>query len=180
GDRTPQALWHRNRARAITDGVRRISDLPDDEAGAALRACCASSKWVQRMLSQRPFKDADEVFASAERIWNDLGREDWLEAFAAHPRIGEKGTAQESREQAGAASATDDVKAKLAEVNRAYEARFGWIYLVCATGKSAEEMLAIAQSRMTNDPDAELKVAAAEQAKITRLRLIKLLEIGSS
>lgn len=132
------------------------------------------------MLSQRPFKDADEVFESAERIWWDLVREDWLEAFLAHPRIGEKGNAAESREQAGAASASDDVKTKLAEVNRAYEARFGWIYLVCATGKTAEEMLAIAQSRLTNDPDAELKIAAAEQAKITKLRLVKLLEIGSA
>ena len=159
--------------------MRRISDLPDDEAGAALRACCASSRWVARMLSQRPFKDAQEVFDSAERIWNDLGREDWLEAFAAHPRIGEKKDAQSAQEQAGALAAGDDVKARLAEANRAYEAKFGWIYLVCATGRSAEEMLALAEQRMHNDPETEIRVAAAEQAKITKLRLEKLLEIGS-
>ena len=131
------------------------------------------------MLRQRPFKSADEVFASAERIWNDLGREDWLEAFAAHPRIGEQKDAQSAQEQAGALAAGDEVKAKLAGVNRAYEARFGWIYLVCATGKSAEEMLALAESRLHNDLETELRVAAAEQAKITKLRIEKLLEIGS-
>jgi OHCU decarboxylase len=159
--------------------VRRISDLPDDEAAAELRACCASSRWVARMLSQRPFKDSNEVFESAERIWWDLTPDDWHEAFRAHPRIGERGQAHEAAEQAGAQAAPDDLKAKLAQANRDYEARFGWIYLVCATGKSAEEMLAIATSRMANDPDTELKVAAAEQAKITRLRLVKLLEKGT-
>ena len=143
------------------------------------------------MLSQRPFKDADEVFESAERIWNDLGREDWLEAFAAHPRIGGQAVRRsEGRDGHGAlgdgwsateqAGVQDAAKARLAEVNREYEANFGWIYIVCATGKTGEEMLAIAQSRLTNAPDAELKIAAAEQAKITRLRLIKLLEIGSA
>jgi len=168
--------------------VRRISDLPDDEAGAELRACCAAPRWVERMLSQRPFKDADEVFESAERIWWDLDQADWLEAFAAHPRIGEKpvGELENLRagewavaEQSGMAAASADVKTRIAEANRDYEAKFGWIYLVCATGKSAEEMVAFARQRMTNDPAAELRVAAAEQAKITRLRLVKLLEIGS-
>lgn len=76
GDRTPQALWHRGRARAITDGARRISDLPDAEAAAELAACCASEQWVERMLSQRPFKDVDEVFESAERIWRDISAAD--------------------------------------------------------------------------------------------------------
>ncbi len=172
--------------------MRRLSSLPDAEAAAELRACCASTRWVERMLSQRPFKSADEVFASAERIWNDLGRGDWLEAFAAHPRIGgqrdtgtggrghgAQGDAWSITEQAGVLGAADEVKARLAQVNRDYEARFGWIYLVCATGKSAEELLALAVARIANDPATELMVAAAEQAKITRLRLIRLLEIGS-
>ncbi len=131
------------------------------------------------MLSQRPFKDAQEVYESAERIWWDLKRDDWLEAFAAHPRIGEQKDAQSAQEQAGALAAGAAMKARLAEVNRAYEERFGWIYLVCATGKSADEMLALAESRMHNDPDVELRIAAGEQAKITKLRIEKLLEIGS-
>ena len=137
------------------------------------------------MLTQRPFKDADEVFESAERIWWDLSREDWLEAFAAHPKIGEKpvGESESSRvaarEQAGMEVASDVVMTQMAQTNRDYQAKFGWIYLVCATGKSAEELLALARARMANEPAAELRVAAAEQAKITRLRLVKLLEIGS-
>ena len=144
------------------------------------------------MLSQRPFKDSDEVFESAERIWNDLGPDDWHEAFRAHPRIGgpgdggtggrghgAQGDAWSAAEQAGVAAAGDDVKAQLAQINREYEAKFGWIYLVCASGKSAEELHAMAQARMANDPETELTIAAAEQAKITRLRLIKLLEKGT-
>lgn len=159
--------------------MRRISDLPLVEAAAELRACCASSRWVERMLSQRPFKSADEVFASAERIWNDLGREDWLEAFAAHPRIGAKGVAAgPAAEQAGMDAADAALREAMAQANRDYEARYGWIYLVCATGRSAADMLAFARERMANAPDAELTVAAAEQAKITRLRLEKLLARG--
>jgi len=168
--------------------VRRLSDLPDGEARAALRACCGASRWVERMLTQRPFKNADEVFASAERIWWDLGRQDWLEAFAAHPRIGETDAQTHGRtdartwarqEQAGAAGASEDVRAQLAEANHAYEARFGYIYIVCATGKSGEEMLALCRTRLANAPEAELRIAAEEQLKITRLRLTQLLEIGA-
>jgi len=160
--------------------VRRISDLPDDEAAAGLRACCASPRWVERMLSQRPFKDADEVFESAERLWWDLPPEEWLAAFAAHPRIGDTAASgREAHEQSGMMAAADDLKARMAQANRDYEAKFGWIYLVCATGKTADEMLTFARTRMTNEPAAELRVAAAEQARITRLRLEKLLEIGS-
>jgi len=161
--------------------VRRLSDLPTDEAAAELRTCCASERWVTRMLSQRPFKDRDEVFASAERIWLDLGREDWLEAFRAHSRIGERhaeqpagqeAAAHAAREQAGMDTADAALRDAMAQANRDYEARFGWIYLVCATGRTAEQLLAFARERMANDPDAELTVAAAEQAKITRRRLI--------
>ena len=125
------------------------------------------------MLSQRPFKDTDEVYAAAERIWWDLAPEDWHEAFRAHPRIGES----DSREQAGMRSASSEMRAKIADANRAYEAKFGWIYLVCATGKSPEEMLALCRARMNNAPDVELKVAAGEQAKITRLRLEKVMTL---
>ena len=166
-----------------------MSDLPEDEARAALRACCAAGRWVERMLSQRPFKNRDEVFDSAEHIWWSLGREDWLEAFAAHPRIGAQrhsGTAAQDdskapewsqAEQAGAAAASDETKAALAEVNREYEAKFGYIYIVCATGKSGEEMLALARQRLGNDADTELRVAALEQLNITRLRLEKQLTL---
>lgn len=176
----------------MSDGVRRLSDLPDGEARAELRACCGSSRWVERMLSQRPFKNRDEVFESAAHLWWQLGRQDWLEAFAAHPRIGEDATAGptggptggaalaarwSAAEQSQVSAAELVVKAALAEVNRAYEVRFGHVYIVCATGKSAEELLALARIRLGNDPDTELTVAAAEQAKITRLRLERLLTV---
>ncbi len=129
------------------------------------------------MLGQRPFKDTDEVFAAADRIWQDLGPEDWHEAFRAHPRIGQR-TADSvaAQEQAEATSAGAVVLNDLADANLAYEARFGHIYIVCAAGKSAEEMLALCRGRLVNDPDTELRVAAEEQRKITRLRLEKLLE----
>lgn len=157
--------------------MRRISDLPDAEAAAELAACCASARWVERMLSQRPFKDKDEVFASAERIWWDLKSGDWLEAFKAHPKIGEKASGAAATEQSSMQSASDDVRAELARANAEYERRFGWIYIVCASGKSPEEMLAWCRARMANDPDTELKAAAGEQLKITKLRLEKLLTV---
>ena len=169
--------------------MRRLSDLPDAEAAAELRACCASTRWVERMLRQRPFKDRDEVFSSAERIWFDIEAEDWLEAFRAHPRIGEvrttkgqaghgkKGEAWSKAEQAGVGAADDAVRAELVKANRDYETRFGWIYIVCATGKTPGEMLALCRARLANAPDAELKVAAIEQLKIIRLRLEKLLTV---
>ena len=117
---------------------------------------------------------------AADRAWSTTGPDDWHEAFAHHPRIGEKKSAAEqnaqasewsSEEQAGAAGAS----AELAQMNRAYEDRFGHIYIVCASGRTADELLAIARKRMNNDPETELRVAAAEQHMITRLRLEKLL-----
>jgi OHCU decarboxylase len=157
--------------------VRRISDLPDTEAAAELAVCCASARWVARMLSQRPFKDRDEVFASAERIWWDLTPEDWLEAFKAHPKIGGTASGAAAKEQASMQSASDEVRAALETANAEYEKKFGWIYIVCASGKSPEEMLALCRARMAHEAGAELKVAAEEQLKITRLRIEKLLTI---
>lgn len=93
-DHTPQALWQWNRSRALTDGVRRLSDLPEDEARAALYACCASRRWVERMLSQRPFKNREEVFEAAEHIWHSLGPEDRLEALAGNERPGSRPDAE--------------------------------------------------------------------------------------
>lgn len=136
------------------------------------------------MLSQRPFKDAEEVAAAAERIWGQLSREDWLEAFRAHPRIGERAAASpqgqqaerwSGEEQAGVDAAAAATRAALADGNRAYEARFGWIYLVCATGRSGDELLALLEARLASDPDTEMAVAAREQSRITRLRLERLL-----
>ncbi len=158
----------------------KLNDLPPAEAEAVLLACCGSRAWARRMAEGRPYADADTLLEAADRIWWSLTPEDWREAFAAHPKIGEKKTAGDVRfrrwseqEQAGVESAEEVVLAELADANRAYAERFGYIFIVCATGKSAGEMLGLLRSRLGNDPEAELRVAAEEQRKITRLRLLK-------
>lgn len=167
-------------------GLRRLDALPAEEAEAALRACCHCTRWARAMAAARPFGTPAALFETAERLWADASDDDVREAFRGHPRIGESKAAAgqsdaekrwSSQEQRGASTASDEARRALAEVNRAYEARFGHIYLVCATGKGADELLAIAQARLGNDPATELRVAASEQMKITRLRLEKLLDL---
>jgi 2-oxo-4-hydroxy-4-carboxy-5-ureidoimidazoline decarboxylase len=137
------------------------------------------------MIAARPFGSAARAREDADRIWNSLSRADWLEAFDHHPRIGEKtaaiaqdvkGAAWSREEQASVASAGDKMRGELARVNEEYERRFGYIYIVCASGRSAAELLAMARARLGNDPDTELLVAAEEQRRIMQLRLAKLLE----
>jgi 2-oxo-4-hydroxy-4-carboxy-5-ureidoimidazoline decarboxylase len=170
-----------------------LNALDAPAAARELRRCCGSRRWVDRMTAARPFDSAEAMAATADAVWWSLDRADWLEAFAAHPRIGEIGSggsrgsggsgglsgSHESgwaaREQAGVASAPASVRERLAAANREYDARFGYIFIVCATGKSADEMLAMLEQRLTNDPEAELRIAAEEQRKITQLRLSKLL-----
>lgn len=138
--------------------------------------CCGSRQWARAMAAGRPYDSLQAVFDAADRIWNGLTPPDWREAFASHPKIGARTVEPWSAaEQAGASAASSAVRERLAEVNRAYEARFGYIFIVCAAGKTADVMLAMAEERLRHDPDRELRVAAAEQQKITRLRLSKLL-----
>jgi hydroxyisourate hydrolase len=151
------------------------------EAEAAFLACCGSRVWARWMESRRPYRDTADLLETADRVWWTLTPADWREAFAAHPRIGEKQQDGEDRsrrwsteEQSGAAGAQAAVLAELAEANRIYEERFGDIFIVCATGKSAGEMLALLRARLDNDPETELRTAAEEQRKITRLRLEKM------
>ena len=155
--------------------ARHIDTLISDLAFAELRHCCASNEWVQAMMEARPFGSWQNLVQTADKTWTKLGREAWLEAFSAHPRIGEKKADRFSTgEQAGTASASTETMSALAQVNREYEEKFGHVYLVCATGRTADEMLAFARERMSNSPDDELRIAAEEQRKITRLRLMKL------
>jgi OHCU decarboxylase len=136
------------------------------------------------MAQLRPFPGVAGLLEAADRVWWELVRDDWLEAFSRHPKIGERasvkaGTEKTARwsaqEQARAQTSRPGVPAALAEANRAYEARFGYIFIVCASGKTSEEMLALLEERLQNEPDTELRIAAEEQRKITRLRLEKLL-----
>ena len=159
--------------------------MQPDQARGLFAECCGSAKWTNGMTAKRPFHTRENVFKAAEEVADSLDTQDWLEAFAHHPRIGEKaasapskGAAAEwaAKEQSGVDAAANELKAELMNANQEYELRFGYIYIVCATGKSAEEMLKIARERLANDETKELKVAAGEQRKITRLRLEKLLE----
>ena len=166
----------------------RLEDLNAlDEAAAAeaLLRCCGSSRWAREMASARPFAGVEAMAGTAEARWSALDRADWLEAFAAHPTIGagKAGKAGEAgqagrwsdEEQAGVAEAAEQTKQRLADANRDYEARFGYIFIVCATGKTAGEMLALLEARLRHDAGEELRIAAEEQRKITQLRLRRLI-----
>jgi len=140
--------------------------------------CCGSSRWAAAMAEARPFATVDVMQTRASAIWSSLGRSDWLEAFAAHPKIGEARplSAWSSAEQAGMQTADARAKARLADLNAVYEARFGYIFIVCATGRSPAEMLSLLETRLGNDVERELPIAADEQRKITALRLTKLVD----
>ena len=165
--------------------VGELDEMSQSSAAEMFANCCGSSRWVSEMIAARPFGSRDDVFSAADRIWSSLSASDWVEAFEYHPRIGERASAVaqgprgaewSSREQADIETAGDDVRRALAAVNQEYEQRFGYIYIVCATGKTPEEMLALARKRLRNAAAAEVRVAAEEQRKITRIRLEKLLE----
>lgn len=153
-------------------GVARVR-LPGQLAPhlETLLVASGSGEWTRRMAELRPFRNTPEVLDAAERVWRGLAKADWLEAFHSHPRIGEQSDGRPSLEQAGALAADAAVLQALQEDNRAYEARFGHIFLVCAAGKSGVDLLAGLRSRLGNDPETEWLVAAEEQRKITRLRL---------
>ena len=166
--------------------IGKLNRLPAEEARAALLACCGSARWADEVSALRPFWDVGQLLNIGGRVWRELGAGDWLEAFSAHPKIGEskaeKETGAEARawaegEQARARDATRETRDALAAANREYEERFGFIFIICATGRSAEEMLAALRARLPNDPETELRTAAAEQWRITELRLRKFLNV---
>jgi OHCU decarboxylase len=153
-----------------------LNVLPADAAKAALLQCCGSGRWARAVAASRPFADRTALLESADRAWHDLEPADWLEVFRSHARIGERSTdAVSQQEQTGAYLASADVRAALAAGNRAYEERFDFIFLICATGLSAQQMLANLRARLGNDAATELRIAVEEQRKITRLRLERLL-----
>jgi 2-oxo-4-hydroxy-4-carboxy-5-ureidoimidazoline decarboxylase len=152
--------------------IAALDRLPLDEAEKTLRSVCGSREWARRMTAARPFRTVDRLLERAEEEWRPLSERDWLEALAAHPRIGDRAASgREAREQAGALAAGNETLDALERANTEYEARFGYVFVVCATGKSAAEMLALCRARLHNDPSTEIRVAAGEQSKIIRLRL---------
>ena len=161
-----------------------LNSLTAEDAANELLQCCGSRRWTEQMSSDRPYSTLEALLTHADRIWWALTPDDWLEAFRSHPKIGEKKasdkvSAQSSQwsgqEQAGVSSASQDTVDSLESLNRAYEQKFGFIFIICATGKTSEEMLEALQDRLQHDSDTELRLAATEQAKITELRLKKLL-----
>jgi OHCU decarboxylase len=152
----------------------------------AMLACCGARRWAAAMVALRPIGSVQELSAAADRVWSTMEENDWMEAFARHPRIGErsprrtahasqKSAAWSRQEQSSAAGAAERVLAELAAGNALYEQRFGFTYIVCATGKSADEMLAILNRRLGNDRATELREAAEQQRQIAQIRLGKWL-----
>lgn len=156
--------------------LQALNAMVPDAADRAFLRCCGSTRWARAMTAARPFASAEAIVESADKIWDSLGAADWQEAFAAHPRIGEKGTGWSAEEQSLVRSGVGDVRARLSAANRDYEARFGYIFIVCATGRSAGELLTILEQRLRHDHDTELAIAGEEQRTITHLRIARLLD----
>jgi OHCU decarboxylase len=161
-----------------------LNSLSPQQATEELRQCCGCKEWANEVVSRRPYSSVETLLTTADEVWWLLQPVDWLEAFQSHPKIGEKKAtapvSEQSREwsgqeQAGVSSASRNTIESLAALNQAYEERFGFIFIICAAGKSSEEMLSALRARIENDLPTELPIAAAEQGKITHLRLKKLL-----
>ncbi len=164
--------------------LHQLNILPTEALRQELFKCCGSTNWVNRMVSFFPMDDLVEMLEDAEEQWYECIEADWREAFTHHPKIGDPGlltkkfasTAQwASGEQSAVNEASQQIIVDLAATNAAYENKFGYIFIVCATGKTAEEMLSLLQQRLSNTPEDEIKIAMDEQNKITLLRLQKLL-----
>lgn len=172
--------------------LTRWNQLPTKDAETEILPCCGSTAWAAGMASRRPLANQPALLAAADEVWRSLDETDWLQAFRSHPRIGESGIGESrigenlahaaapsatwaAQEQRQVADAGDTVKMALAEGNREYERRFQRIFIVCATGKTAPEILAILRQRLHNDVGTEMREAAEQQRQITQIRLKKWL-----
>jgi 2-oxo-4-hydroxy-4-carboxy-5-ureidoimidazoline decarboxylase len=170
----------------MNEALARWNESAFDVAVAEILPCCGSMAWAREMAMRRPMQDDATLLAASDDIWRTLPASDWMEAFRSHPRIGESklsrsststSTAWAKQEQEKVATADDSVKSALTEGNRNYEEKFGHIFIVCATGKSASEMLEILNLRMRNDSETEFREAAEQQRQITQIRLKKWLQV---
>jgi OHCU decarboxylase len=165
--------------------LQRLNEMARSEAVEELLKCCGSLNWATRLTDERPFHNTDSILRTSDRIWWSLDAKDWLEAFSHHPKIGERRAAQDvseeaqrwsEEEQSSTRLAAEETMLELINANHEYERKFGFIFIVCASGKSTEEMLGLLKVRLKNGVDQELRIAAEEQRRITNLRLKKLLE----
>ena len=165
--------------------MKRLEDLnrmSSTEAEAALRQCCGSSAWAQKMARARPFGSFEALCAAAERCFDGLSSDDWMQAFASHPRLGQKKSSEQSQtanawsasEQSGVQAADSGLKDALAELNDRYFDKHGFTFILCATGRSVAEMIDSVRKRLPNSLEEERRIASGEQRKITRLRLERL------
>ncbi len=162
-----------------------LNELSTAKAEAAFLDCCGSREWAKAMTTARPFPMLDNLFTTAENVWFSLPISEHLEAFAAHPKIGSRKSSESQNnrsavwsknEQLGMNEADRQVRDSFAEANRLYQDKFGFIFIVCATGRTADEMLALCRARLNNSVQTELQIAAEQQQRITEIRLTKLLE----
>jgi 2-oxo-4-hydroxy-4-carboxy-5-ureidoimidazoline decarboxylase len=169
----------------VSDVLARWNVLPQEAAVKQILPCCGSQAWACEMAAQRPFQDEGALIAASDAVWRDLDESEWMEAFNSHPRIGEsralnpsalRSSAWAMQEQKEVADAGEAVKITLAEGNREYESKFGRIFIVCAMGKSAAELLETLRRRLQNDAGAELREAAEQQRQIIQIRLRKWLQ----
>ena len=160
-----------------------INSLTQEQAQEAFYKCSGSTVWTDAMLNERPFVNAEDIKSQAEECWHNLTHEDWLNAFGHHPKIGDLDALRTkfastagwaSNEQSSVSEASEETIKRLAQGNKEYEEKFGYIFIVCASGKSASEMLSILEDRLKNPPEVEFEMACNEQKKITQLRLEKL------
>lgn len=163
--------------------LAKINDVNDELAFESFHRCCGSIVWANRMTNLRPFSSESELLAKADQVWFSLSKNDYLEAFSHHPPIGKKSLEEKftstaswsSQEQSGVSSASDETIESLSQGNKEYLEKFGFVFLICATGKSADDMLKSLNSRLKNDLETEIKNACNESAEITKIRLKKLL-----
>jgi 2-oxo-4-hydroxy-4-carboxy-5-ureidoimidazoline decarboxylase len=165
--------------------LARWNDLDAATAAREILPCCGSTAWAGGMASRRPFADAEELFEASDWVWAGLSEKDWREAFESHPRIGQQharaataeSLAWSHEEQRAAAAQEDETKLALAEANRQYEEKFGRIFIVCASGRSAAEILEICNARMKNTAADEMLETAEQQRQVTQLRLRRWLGV---
>ncbi|KPC63845.1 2-oxo-4-hydroxy-4-carboxy-5-ureidoimidazoline decarboxylase [Streptomyces chattanoogensis] len=161
-----------------TPGLSRLNDADDGAAAAALHEVCASRAWGNKILAQRPYATTDALFAASDAAMAELTAEDLAEAMAGHPPIGrpKPGDATSNREQSGMAGASDELKEELLELNLAYQEKFGHVFLICATGRTGEQMRDAVRNRIDNSPEQEREIVRVELGKINRIRLTRLTE----
>jgi len=156
--------------------IRELNGLPSDQAYAEFLKVCGSEKWAAQMVSLRPYQDTDMLRERATEVWRRMNPSDWMQAFATHPKIGEAANSEWSKqEQSKASQANARTAASLKLANETYQKKFGYIFIICATGKTADEILSSLNLRLLNSPQGELTIACEEQLKIIHLRLEKLI-----